>query len=195
MCAGSKDISAVYNSWQAVSHMSRARWGYYCWGMMFSFSLTLWSLHQIAHSNFSYSSISRRCCACWSKPLPVLFLFAHNCYSIFLLDLGLNDLLSFVFIFHSSNSLQWQVSSFSTTGPKFRLDLSNGISPPIDCDEKDYVRWKNCLRRDLTINGLVLEDTNYNFLVIEIWISSLQLFTFFKMFWHICFYSFFFSCI
>eukprot|EP00258_Populus_trichocarpa_P026529 XP_024442548.1 uncharacterized protein LOC7457572 isoform X3 [Populus trichocarpa] len=46
-----------------------------------------------------------------------------------------------------------EVSSFSTTGPKFRLDLSNGISPPIDCDEKDYVRWKNCLRRDLTING------------------------------------------
>lgn len=50
-----------------------------------------------------------------------------------------------------------EVSSFSTTGPKFRLDLSNGISPPIDCDEKDYVRWKNCLRRDLTINGLMFD--------------------------------------
>ncbi|KAJ6869325.1 hypothetical protein NC651_034163 [Populus alba x Populus x berolinensis] len=50
-----------------------------------------------------------------------------------------------------------EVSSFSTTGPKFRVDLSNVISPPIDCDEKDYVRWKNCLRRDLTINGLMFD--------------------------------------
>ncbi|KAJ6970850.1 hypothetical protein NC653_035199 [Populus alba x Populus x berolinensis] len=51
-----------------------------------------------------------------------------------------------------------EVSSFSTTGPKFRVDLSNVISPPIDCDEKDYVRWKNCLRRDLTINGLACDS-------------------------------------
>ncbi|KAJ6970849.1 hypothetical protein NC653_035199 [Populus alba x Populus x berolinensis] len=85
-----------------------------------------------------------------------------------------------------------EVSSFSTTGPKFRVDLSNVISPPIDCDEKDYVRWKNCLRRDLTINGLVLEDTNYNFLVSEFWILSLQLFTFFKMFDIYVFILFFF---
>uniref|UniRef100_A0A6N2NEI6 Poly A polymerase head domain-containing protein n=1 Tax=Salix viminalis TaxID=40686 RepID=A0A6N2NEI6_SALVM len=50
-----------------------------------------------------------------------------------------------------------EVSSFSTTGPKFKVDLSNGISCPIDCDEKDYVRWKNCLQRDLTINGLMFD--------------------------------------
>ncbi|KAJ6761013.1 POLYNUCLEOTIDE ADENYLYLTRANSFERASE FAMILY PROTEIN-RELATED [Salix purpurea] len=50
-----------------------------------------------------------------------------------------------------------EVSSFSTTGPKFKVDLSNGISCPIDCNEKDYVRWKNCLRRDLTINGLMFD--------------------------------------
>ncbi|KAF9668086.1 hypothetical protein SADUNF_Sadunf15G0091500 [Salix dunnii] len=50
-----------------------------------------------------------------------------------------------------------EVSSFSTTGPKFRVDLRNGISHPIDCEEKDYVRWKNCLQRDLTINGLMFD--------------------------------------
>jgi hypothetical protein len=62
------------------------------------------------------------------------------------------------------------------------VDLRNDIICPIDCDEKDYVRWKNCLQRDFTINGLVVEDTNYHFLVSEYWISILQLSSFFKCF-------------
>ncbi|KAL3575518.1 hypothetical protein D5086_023619 [Populus alba] len=50
-----------------------------------------------------------------------------------------------------------EVSSFSTTGRKFKVDLRNDIICPIDCDEKDYVRWKNCLQRDFTINGLMFD--------------------------------------
>ncbi|KAB5532194.1 hypothetical protein DKX38_018864 [Salix brachista] len=75
-----------------------------------------------------------------------------------------------------------EVSSFSTTGRKFKVGLRNDIGCPIDCDEKDYLRWKNCLQRDFTINGFVVEDTNYHFLVSEYLISSLQLSSFFKCF-------------
>ncbi|KAJ6889014.1 poly(A) polymerase I-like isoform X2 [Populus alba x Populus x berolinensis] len=50
-----------------------------------------------------------------------------------------------------------EVSSFSTTGRKFKVDLRNDIICPNDCDEKDYVRWKNCLQRDFTINGLMFD--------------------------------------
>ncbi|KAJ6882574.1 poly(A) polymerase I-like isoform X2 [Populus alba x Populus x berolinensis] len=50
-----------------------------------------------------------------------------------------------------------EVSSFSTTGRKFKADLRNDIICPIDCNEKDYVRWKNCLQRDFTINGLMFD--------------------------------------
>ncbi|CAK7336806.1 unnamed protein product [Dovyalis caffra] len=60
-----------------------------------------------------------------------------------------------------------EVSSFSITGRKFRVDLSNDIGSPIDCGEKDYVRWKNCLQRDFTINGLVLEDANHVFWLVN----------------------------
>ncbi|KAF2312811.1 hypothetical protein GH714_040517 [Hevea brasiliensis] len=50
-----------------------------------------------------------------------------------------------------------EVSSFSTTGRKFGRELSYNIQSPIECDEKDYVRWRNCLQRDFTINGLMFD--------------------------------------
>ncbi|KAF9671767.1 hypothetical protein SADUNF_Sadunf12G0082800 [Salix dunnii] len=50
-----------------------------------------------------------------------------------------------------------EVSSFSTIGRKFKVGLRNDIGCPIDCDEKDYLRWKNCLQRDFTINGLMFD--------------------------------------
>ncbi|KAG6686125.1 hypothetical protein I3842_11G001500 [Carya illinoinensis] len=49
------------------------------------------------------------------------------------------------------------VSSFSTCGRKFEKDLSDDFNRPAGCDEKDYIRWKNCLQRDFTINGLIFD--------------------------------------
>ncbi|KAF5203615.1 poly(A) polymerase I-like [Thalictrum thalictroides] len=48
-----------------------------------------------------------------------------------------------------------EVSSFSTTSRK--SSISNFFRRPSGCDEQDYRRWKNCLRRDFTINGLMLD--------------------------------------
>ncbi|ONK78237.1 uncharacterized protein A4U43_C02F16080, partial [Asparagus officinalis] len=48
-----------------------------------------------------------------------------------------------------------EVSSFSTCGRKSINDLNYSLRPP-DCDDHDYLRWRNCLRRDFTINGLML---------------------------------------
>lgn len=50
-----------------------------------------------------------------------------------------------------------EVSSFSTTGRKFNGNVSYDVQSPIDCDEKDYIRWRNCLQRDFTINGLLFD--------------------------------------
>ncbi|KAM7274257.1 hypothetical protein ACFE04_028921 [Oxalis oulophora] len=50
-----------------------------------------------------------------------------------------------------------EVSSFTTHGRKFFGDLSSESKNPVDCDEKDYIRWKNCLQRDFTINGLMFD--------------------------------------
>uniref|UniRef100_A0A5B7BUX5 Polynucleotide adenylyltransferase n=1 Tax=Davidia involucrata TaxID=16924 RepID=A0A5B7BUX5_DAVIN len=47
-----------------------------------------------------------------------------------------------------------EVSSFSTRGIKLDRDLDFAFGRPIGCDEKDYTRWRNCLQRDFTINGL-----------------------------------------
>lgn len=47
-----------------------------------------------------------------------------------------------------------EVSSFSTLGRKPNNKLTNPSRRP-DCDEKDHVRWRNCLGRDFTINGLM----------------------------------------
>ncbi|XP_024929047.3 uncharacterized protein LOC107417975 isoform X3 [Ziziphus jujuba] len=51
-----------------------------------------------------------------------------------------------------------EVSSFSTSASNFKRDLSSSeYGKPIDCEEKDYVRWRNCLQRDFTINGLMFD--------------------------------------
>ncbi|XP_044494149.1 poly(A) polymerase I-like isoform X2 [Mangifera indica] len=50
-----------------------------------------------------------------------------------------------------------EVSSFSTTGQKFSRDFSYEYERPSGCDEKDYIRWRNCLQRDFTINGLMYD--------------------------------------
>ncbi|XP_057972053.1 uncharacterized protein LOC131160410 isoform X2 [Malania oleifera] len=50
-----------------------------------------------------------------------------------------------------------EVSSFSTRGKKFNRDLDYDFGMRSCCDEKDYIRWKNCLQRDFTINGLMFD--------------------------------------
>ncbi|XP_042408638.1 uncharacterized protein LOC121997997 isoform X1 [Zingiber officinale] len=47
-----------------------------------------------------------------------------------------------------------EVSSFNTHARRQHNDLSY-LPRRSDCDEHDYARWKNCLRRDFTINGLM----------------------------------------
>ncbi|KAK3018252.1 hypothetical protein RJ639_004487, partial [Escallonia herrerae] len=50
-----------------------------------------------------------------------------------------------------------EVSSFSTCGRTFGRKSSYGFRKPRDCDESDFRRWRNCLRRDFTINGLMFD--------------------------------------
>ncbi|KAL3631739.1 hypothetical protein CASFOL_024723 [Castilleja foliolosa] len=50
-----------------------------------------------------------------------------------------------------------EVSSFSTRATKFGRVLSLDPEKPAGCDEKDYLRWRNCLQRDFTINGLMFD--------------------------------------
>ncbi|GAA0183923.1 mRNA polyadenylation factor [Lithospermum erythrorhizon] len=50
-----------------------------------------------------------------------------------------------------------QVSSFSTSAARSRGDLSLAFGDPGSCDDEDYKRWKNCLQRDFTINGLMFD--------------------------------------
>ncbi|KAK6148013.1 hypothetical protein DH2020_018925 [Rehmannia glutinosa] len=40
---------------------------------------------------------------------------------------------------------------------RFGRDLSLDPEKPAGCDEEDYVRWRNCLQRDFTINGLMFD--------------------------------------
>lgn len=59
-----------------------------------------------------------------------------------------------VFVFGS----QIEVSSFETTHidtPKREPILFSQM--PSNCDKKDFVRWKDCMRRDFTINGLFFD--------------------------------------
>ncbi|XP_038879021.1 uncharacterized protein LOC120071069 isoform X2 [Benincasa hispida] len=54
-----------------------------------------------------------------------------------------------------------EVSSFSTTSRPFDRHLNSApIEKPMNCKEEDYVRWKNCLQRDFTINGLMYDPYN-----------------------------------
>ncbi|GAA0141001.1 mRNA polyadenylation factor [Lithospermum erythrorhizon] len=50
-----------------------------------------------------------------------------------------------------------EVSSFSTSAARSRGDLSLAFGDPGSCDDEDYKRWKNCLQRDFTINGLMFD--------------------------------------
>ncbi|GMH01111.1 hypothetical protein Nepgr_002950 [Nepenthes gracilis] len=50
-----------------------------------------------------------------------------------------------------------EVSSFRTCQRKYSRDSSYDFGGPNGGDEKDYIRWRNCLRRDFTINGLVFD--------------------------------------
>ncbi|KAG5629338.1 hypothetical protein H5410_001055 [Solanum commersonii] len=50
-----------------------------------------------------------------------------------------------------------EVSSFTTTGRKFKRNGYNVVRRPPACSEADFIRWKNCLARDFTINGLMFD--------------------------------------
>lgn len=50
-----------------------------------------------------------------------------------------------------------EVSSFSTFGRKAGRDWSYSVERPSGCNKHDFVRWRNCLGRDFTINGLMFD--------------------------------------
>ncbi|XP_052879555.1 uncharacterized protein LOC108476514 isoform X3 [Gossypium arboreum] len=50
-----------------------------------------------------------------------------------------------------------EVSSFSTSARNFGRGLTYEIEKPAGSDKKDFVRWRNCLQRDFTINGLMFD--------------------------------------
>ncbi|XP_024962396.1 uncharacterized protein LOC112502658 isoform X1 [Cynara cardunculus var. scolymus] len=50
-----------------------------------------------------------------------------------------------------------EVSSFSTTGRKFGRKSKPVLRKPSGCNECDYIRWRNCMQRDFTINGLMFD--------------------------------------
>ncbi|EPS62980.1 hypothetical protein M569_11807, partial [Genlisea aurea] len=50
-----------------------------------------------------------------------------------------------------------EVSSFSTQAKRVGKGWFLDPEKPAGCDEKDYVRWRNCLQRDFTINGLMFD--------------------------------------
>ncbi|KAK1259770.1 hypothetical protein QJS04_geneDACA015376 [Acorus gramineus] len=50
-----------------------------------------------------------------------------------------------------------EVSSFSTNERRDTNNLPHIFQKPSGCSEHDYFRWRNCLRRDFTINGLMFD--------------------------------------
>ncbi|KAK7316854.1 hypothetical protein RJT34_00610 [Clitoria ternatea] len=50
-----------------------------------------------------------------------------------------------------------EVSSFDTARCKAGVEFSNHTEAPNGSDKKDSFRWMNCLNRDFTINGLMLD--------------------------------------
>ncbi|KAK6920456.1 tRNA nucleotidyltransferase/poly(A) polymerase, RNA and SrmB- binding domain [Dillenia turbinata] len=50
-----------------------------------------------------------------------------------------------------------EVSSFSTQSAKFERDSVFDFGKKPDCDEQDYIRWRDSSRRDFTINGLMFD--------------------------------------
>ncbi|XP_038702912.1 CCA-adding enzyme isoform X2 [Tripterygium wilfordii] len=57
---------------------------------------------------------------------------------------------------HVNDSLV-EVSSFSTSAGKGGKKLSENFIKPKGCNGRDYIRWRNCIRRDFTINGLMFD--------------------------------------
>ncbi|KNA23747.1 hypothetical protein SOVF_021700 [Spinacia oleracea] len=57
---------------------------------------------------------------------------------------------------HVSDSII-EVSSFSTVARKSRKNFNSLSKRPRGCDEHDYIRWRNCVQRDFTINGLMFD--------------------------------------
>ncbi|WZZ59103.1 hypothetical protein YC2023_059210 [Brassica napus] len=59
-----------------------------------------------------------------------------------------------------------EVSSFSTSARTGKTPNKN-FRKPVGCNERDYIRWKNCLQRDFTVNGLMfdpLENVVYDYI-------------------------------
>ncbi|ESW31975.1 hypothetical protein PHAVU_002G283000 [Phaseolus vulgaris] len=50
-----------------------------------------------------------------------------------------------------------EVSSFNTGRWKSSMYFTHDIEAPNNCDKEDYLRWRNCLSRDFTINGLMFD--------------------------------------
>ncbi|KAF5730989.1 hypothetical protein HS088_TW19G00592 [Tripterygium wilfordii] len=50
-----------------------------------------------------------------------------------------------------------EVSSFSTSREKFTGDVNHELVRHFGNDEKNVDRWRNCLQRDFTINGLMFD--------------------------------------
>ncbi|KAK1433965.1 hypothetical protein QVD17_10883 [Tagetes erecta] len=60
-----------------------------------------------------------------------------------------------------------EVSSFSTSARNHTVDPGVTIQQHDGFDEKDHLRWRNCLQRDLTINGLMFDpyaNTIYDYI-------------------------------
>lgn len=56
---------------------------------------------------------------------------------------------------HVNNTIV-EVSSFSTSAKKFN-QKNYVVRKAPGCNEHDYIRWRNCLQRDFTINGLMFD--------------------------------------
>ncbi|CAO2818766.1 unnamed protein product [Amaranthus hypochondriacus] len=50
-----------------------------------------------------------------------------------------------------------EVSSFSTGQQMHNRNQSLSVAGPISYDVKDEVRWRNCMQRDFTVNGLMFD--------------------------------------
>ncbi|XP_062027661.1 uncharacterized protein LOC133743671 isoform X1 [Rosa rugosa] len=50
-----------------------------------------------------------------------------------------------------------EVSSFSISARSFGRNSRSDFKKPVRCDDKDFMRWSNCLKRDFTINGLMFD--------------------------------------
>ncbi|KAI4330079.1 hypothetical protein MLD38_028387 [Melastoma candidum] len=55
------------------------------------------------------------------------------------------------------NDTTVEVSSFKTSGRNSLWRFSSPLKKPSGCNDLDYVRWRNCLKRDFTINGLMFD--------------------------------------